>query len=805
MQSYHKYFVGLLLFLFALPIILINGCQKGNPVSLRDAVDGGSGKITLGNFTEVLSTIVDIGGGTIQVNKPGDPLDKFQMTVESNSYTKPMLFKISHAPIIKHVLGANFNPITPMISISYEGGYSDKPIYVKVPIKLPKDHFAMGYFYDDKTGKLEGLPIESLDSTSITISTRTFSSKSSLGKTNGISDGTSIVKMIISSVSESVLKSQSIIASGFLPGIDDWEFVNYGSYIASGGHCAGQSMTAMWYYYEKKLRGERSLFHKYDEVNDRNKPGTLWQDNPNGYRFASTIQKDFNFDGWILSLEMKSLFPKLIFNAFAASILLTGEPQFVLIRNSAGQGGHAMIVYKVNFNEGKLYIADPNYPNNRVPSDGTESIRTIDLVNGAFKPYETGLVAGGNSITMDQIGYFGKTSYIDWGQMAKRWIEFENKTIGNDRFPVYQLKIKNDKDKELFDQLVTDKDTLQLYCKSTASEEWLPNTDRYQPFYIYNDKGDFILGGDGNNGGIASIPLKPGLNKFGFYLLCGKNGKGRYTDFKWININKQNLKIDPDPLDGEPNKEYTFTAHSKGTAPVNAKYIWNFGDNTAPVTVNNDSTVKHTFTTEGTFIITVELYDNTNKLVGTASSNANISKVGDLLSQLHAMTRFWVDCSFNFRENFGSDHNGQLAFFRHDDDTLKWSGTSFSYDDAVETDFDGLGYKAKHYHYVSGTVSADGKTILEIKTKYIYVHYAYFKLFETRTEEMIFTNIPFKHYPGYLDLAGPYDDFLYKLEEDVAKSHVSFVKWTWVEEGGKTTVRETINFFWDPLTVYFKK
>jgi len=38
------------------------------------------------------------------------------------------------------------------------------------------------------------------------------------------------------------------IDSGFRPGIDDWEFTNYGSYITPDGECEGQSLTALWYY-----------------------------------------------------------------------------------------------------------------------------------------------------------------------------------------------------------------------------------------------------------------------------------------------------------------------------------------------------------------------------------------------------------------------------------------------------------------------------------------------------------------------------------------------------------------------------
>ena len=486
--------------------------------------------------------------------------------------------------------------------------------------------------------------------------------------------------------------------------------------------------------------------------------------------------------------------------------MVTGEPQFVLIRNSAGEGGHAMVVYKVNFNEGKLYIADPNYPNNRVAGDGSESIRTIDYVGGVLKPYETGLTAGENSTTMDQIGYFGKTAYIDWGQMAIRWVEVENKTIGNDRFPTYQLKIQNDNDKELADQYNIDKDTLKIYCKSTASEEWLPNTDHYQPLDIYNDQGVFIVGAGNNNGGVASVPLKPGLNKLGFYIMCGKNGKGRYTDFKWINIVYSILEIDPNPIVGKPNEDITITALSNGSAPSNAKYVWNFGDQTSEVTKNNDSVVTHQFVNEGEYQVEVKLYDNSdNKLVGTANATANIAKEGELLVVLHTMTNFGVGCSFNFITPQGSEYSQGISFFKYDNDTLKWNGASFNYDDVDEEDFDSQGFKTNYYHYVSGTVSSDGRTILEIRTKYVAIYYRYYELYETHTEEMNFINVPIIYYPGYQDWGGEYDSFLYQLEEDAAVTHVSLVKWTWEEKDETPVVYSNIKDFWQPMTISFSK
>ncbi|MFO7616028.1 MAG: PKD domain-containing protein, partial [Bacteroidales bacterium] len=102
----------------------------------------------------------------------------------------------------------------------------------------------------------------------------------------------------------------------------------------------------------------------------------------------------------------------------------------------------------------------------------------------------------------------------------------------------------------------------------------------------------------------------------------------RYIDFKWITVNYVPLVIDPDPLNGEPNKPYQFTARSKGAAPASAKYVWNFGDGSNPETVVNDSTVNHTFTKEGSFRVKVELFDHaTNTRIADTASLANIQEV----------------------------------------------------------------------------------------------------------------------------------------------------------------------------------
>jgi uncharacterized protein (TIGR02145 family) len=601
-------------------------------------------KGTIKTGTSVVFTPITLGvtGGEIRVTKSDSPVDGMKIWVPGNSFSTSQTFDISYADIESHDFGAHFNPISPMITIACDGGYADELMNITIPVKVPDGHFAMGFVYDEETGTLEGMPMLEATGDSITVQTRHFLSGNQLHASNSAlkssrSTANKGLNMIISSLSESVLKGQSVISSGFKPGVDDWEFVNYGSYLAPGGHCAGQSMTSMWYYYEQKLNEEPPLFHRYDRVNNPLVPNTLWQDNGVGYRFASVIQKDMDFEGWIDRILLESYLPEMVFKMFAASILVTGEPQLVLIRNSDGQGGHAMVVYQVNLSQGKLYIADPNFPNNRHPGTNAESIRTIDLVDGRLKPYETGLTAGSGSISMDQIGYFAKTTYIDWSQIGKRFAELQNGSIGNvapNKFPAAQLMAVGTEMKEMKDTYTSDKDTLwsAVVCP-TCEYTWQFRDTRISLFYPVNESGtridkEFINGG-------AYVVLKPGLNKIGYYIYNNKNGfnnpdgthRELFIDFKWVDVYYSKLVIDPDPIEGEPDTEIKVTAKTSGSAPANAKYEWNFGDGTAAVTKTNDSTATHKYTKEGTFVVEVELFDKTtDKKVGEAAVSARIYK-----------------------------------------------------------------------------------------------------------------------------------------------------------------------------------
>lgn len=725
-------------------LIILASCKsnQNNPVSPTPPSES-NGNIKIGIIVDLLNQTIGSGGGTIKINKPGDPLDGFELTVPPNSFSQPQTFKISYAPITSHQLGHFFNPITPMIKITNQGGYSNKTITIKIPIKLQTNRFAMGFFYNEKSGKLEGIPLEKLDNNNIVIATRYFSPNTDLSL-NKLSSSDILSDLIIGDLDESVLNSQTIVDTGFKPGIDDWEFINFGSYVEPGGICAGQSLTAMWYYVEKK-RTDGALFHRLDLFNDKTKPGKLWQDNPRGYRFATTIHSDLDWDNRSTEKLFQEGDPVLTWKTFAFSMLITKEPQYVTLRKSGG--GHAVIAYQMNYQAGELLVADPNYPANYA-ADGTTLGRVIKFRNNKFEPFSASLKADTAAALYDTVYYFGKTTMIDWAKFSRRWSEVQAGTIGNNLFPSYTLYVNNTSGEKLQDGFISTTEQLEVVSKSTDAAQFLIGTDHLQVLYVYDQNGNQLARGSGNNKGIAKVKLNPGSNKLGFYICGAKNNKAEnYVDFKWINVNYLGMTIDPDSLNAEVNKEYTFTAKVVGTPPASSKYVWNFDDGTPEVTQTGSNTAKHTFTKEGIFNVTAKLFDNTtNKQITIASSTVYI--VPALVKDIIKSYQIYV----SFGGKFNTDNNTIKTL---DGFYINGSWRPFSTQNILWSGFlfiQNISYRIPTYNQygkpdtiivtgsISGTISQDGKTVTRLSGLEKRVHTSSEETSEAKIE---ISNLPY--------------------------------------------------------------
>ncbi len=541
------------------------------PQATSQAPSRPTGVISTGPALVVSSQVVEPAGGSIKVQKAGDPLDGLEIQIPPGAYPDTRQVNISYAPVTNHTFGEYFTPATPLISIENGGDYSDEFMTVRIPVDIPSGGFAMAFYYDEAKGTLEAIPFSSIEADSITIVTRHFCSI--------------IASIINQTLMDDLLKTD--IDSHFRPGIDDWQFTNRGSFIEPGGHCAGQSLSAMWYFCEQPDGKDRTLYGRYDNNGAQPATPALWEDDSYGYRLASAVQHDINWGSFEnkLMYALAQMSDEPIFKAFAYSIQLTGEPQEVGLFSSGG-GGHDMICYRVYNNN--LYVADPNYPG--------DTERRIEYVDGEFKSYKSGAnadeIAAGHGEAYEIIQFCAKSATVDWGKIAARWAELKAGAVGNDVFPAYQIVVadKDGNETPLVDGMVSKDKKIAIRVKGNIS----------LAFKIYRDGAALPWDAD------HKYELVDGDNLLGINIYGDVNGNPQsrqweYVDFQYLHVQYGEKEchgwvlesvtptIEPyDPGDERFYRDFTITA-SEGDYSASGEYVFSPGDSTQMIAAYAES------------------------------------------------------------------------------------------------------------------------------------------------------------------------------------------------------------------------
>ncbi|MFH1330023.1 MAG: hypothetical protein ABIJ48_05140 [Actinomycetota bacterium] len=409
----------------------------------------------LGPETPVGAQTVGPAGGVIV------GADGLTITVPAGAHAGDTPYRVTSRVINSHDLPAGVDAVSPLYRVENGAGLSERDIEVDVPISIPSGEFAMGFFYDSATGGFEGMPIVGIDSDSVTLATRHFSE-------------------FVIMWHEGMMIGQlpaPVIDTGFRPGVDDWQFPNYGSAAEPGGHCSGQSLSAMWYFLEQKAAGQPALYGRFDNTDadpfNRSWPqtGDLWQDDRDGYRLASAVQAQYEgiafevYEGPMQELSRSlhySGHDAVTFSAFGFAMWLTKEPQWVGIHRWVDDngdkawtiadwgGGHAMVVYGATADG--LYVADPNYPRafRTIPWDPATTLQPEPWMTsstvlgppepGVLGPYVTLTVVGVPPTSFNIIGYYEKSALVAWTGLAGEWAKFVDGTVGDDIFPSFTLK-----------------------------------------------------------------------------------------------------------------------------------------------------------------------------------------------------------------------------------------------------------------------------------------------------------------------------------------------------------------------------
>ena len=184
------------LIVFAVIVVLIGGFIGYRLLTKT------SDNLTLGASTHLVTQSVSAGGGKVSVSS--GELKGFTIDVPKGAYQKDTSFDVSVREIKGQQFGSLFSAASPLISIKNGGGFAGKSMTVTIPIQKKDNEFAMGFYYDEKTGQLEGIPFLSEDNTHITLLTNHFSN------------------ILVSKTEKSNLKNAAI-ETGFTPGVERLE------------------------------------------------------------------------------------------------------------------------------------------------------------------------------------------------------------------------------------------------------------------------------------------------------------------------------------------------------------------------------------------------------------------------------------------------------------------------------------------------------------------------------------------------------------------------------------------------------
>jgi hypothetical protein len=506
-------------------LVECNPLNGAVPRFLRLCADVGSRQVQLltAPAVHVLATNLPLAGGRITIEDKASPLYGMALTIPPGAYTNETHFTIQYLPITQHHGSSLFNPITPLIQIENGGQYSQELMVLELPVEIPTNYFAMAFIYDPANGRLEALPLLELQAHSLKVATRHFSS------------------VLVSMTPLGELPT--VVDSGFCPGVDDWEFSNYGSFASPDGFCSGASFSAMWYYCEKRLGGAAPLHGRYD-----NRPysfktpqveGYYGGDSTLGIKLASQLQEDSDVHRFAYQMSMNMNLKDInTYRAFLYAMALNQEPQYVCIWNKTG--GHTMVAYRVE--NGVISIADPNYPG------ATNCTITFNATTGKIDPYYSGANAHSLGTPYPIIQFHAKSTLNDWNATGTRWRDFLIGTIGSSIFPVFRITVEEPTEE------ATNRDIAVLRSDQPVESRIhvLTNQVHFRveqlfgpaaaniKFLVLNSMGRFLTS-------TGMVYLNYGLNKIGLELVAQPAGASALTwsGFAWVFLNRVNTNAGP--------------------------------------------------------------------------------------------------------------------------------------------------------------------------------------------------------------------------------------------------------------------
>jgi len=584
------------------------------------------------------------GGGKLTVAQGPSPLRGLGITLLEDTYPTPTSWTVSELRVAQPTLPAWMKQVGPGILIRNGRGFADRPFLITIPIRVGPDSVPAAVMRDPDSGTFEVLPVIFRTDTSVVVMTQHVSANQMLQRgaaagfrgVAGISAAPLAGEVEVYTVAAALADLGGVLTTAFLPGRDDWEFANEGSYLAPGGYCTGSTLAAIHHLYART--GQRgTLFGRYDSV------GTHEYDNPRGVRLASVIQRNTLVSGSdaIDKVEQDRLF----FEAGgSASQLITswteiqltnlavamkaGGPQLLAIMPETSNLGHAIVAYRMNWTPlgssggGSIGVADPNFPG--------DAGRSITFTQHSIVPYDGSDFVGAPVKQYSRIFHVGVSALMPMNDINALWQEFDAETIGNNRFARTIAQYRDPADtlwRDVPANLKTAGKTLTFrnICPDDCAAVRGPGSKHPDRGFtkIYSDAGNILDQdlSDGQEG--ALITVQQGTHRYGLahysYSVDLTSSEWAYTNFTWTRVKQVPFVLKVNPEEPLPGQTVTFTVENPELGDATMRYRWTIDGGTPQFTSFNTPALEKTMPPDP-LSLRVELVDATNHAVARIDS-----------------------------------------------------------------------------------------------------------------------------------------------------------------------------------------
>ncbi len=578
--------------------------------------------------TLLADTGLSSAGGTIRYRKAGDPLSGASLTIPAGAYPAGGHWRIESKSAATAPKFPTGHTSTPVLFITTDLALSDSVLLLTLPIRATTDSFTALFLRDPVSGRMEVLSPVSITDTSLTVAARHFAPDLLVGPAvpAGLRLGRGTPQsMQVLAVTSAVAELTGGIVTAFQPGVDDWEFPNYGTYVTPNGQSVGQSLSAL-YFFLANFPNPISLWS-----NPQFDTGRFWADNAQGVRLVGAAETRVNWPS--VATYIKGISTNAIANGFssldgahflatAVAMSVTRQPQLLTGLGSQFQGYYGLIAYKMDATG--IFVIDPNRPG--------VGLR-IPFANQVFGPVSFGPYAGAPTAPFSNWRVVTPSAAIRTSVMVGLFAEAAQGRAGDVEFPPYRIQYF-DEEAVAWTDLTTA--TLQVGWQDIQLRAICPSCARpipsiSQPGLMAVDIYDGQAAQLATDRTFGQVTFRvPADGKVGIHLLGGVNSCSgcatawRHVDFKSITIQATRLLIAPDPMVGTVNQPVAMAVKNLdlGT-PAGASYVWDFGDNQT-LTVVGDSSVSHAWTAFGNYAVSVVVKTPAGQTYGRAKASAAI-------------------------------------------------------------------------------------------------------------------------------------------------------------------------------------